>query len=50
MLDSERTFKITVGTLSTVLEILLTSQLFANQYLQNYKCHGFDLGYSKNLL
>ena len=60
MLDSERTFKIKVSLRWTVFEILLTlaiifiqKVLHGNeivQYLQNYKRHEFDQGYSRKLL
>ena len=60
MLDSERTFKIMVRLQWTVFEILLMSAIIyiwrvlpeneIAQYLQNYKRHDFDQGYSTELL
>ena len=60
MLDSERKFKIKVRLRWTGFEILLTSAIICIQkvlqgnetvqYLQNYKRHEFDQGYSRKLL
>ena len=60
MLDSERTLKLKVRLRWTVFEILLTSAIICIQrflhenenfqYLQNYKFHELDKGYSRKLL
>ena len=59
MLNSGKTFKIKVSSCWTVFKISLCQQLFEfkvlhgkeiAQYLQNYKCHEVEQGYSEKFL
>ena len=58
MLNSGKTFKIKLSSCWTVFKISLRQQLFEfkvlhgkeiAQYLQNYKCHEVEQGYSEKL-